>query len=79
MTLYFIDFDAYAELEASSEEEAKAIFIKKMASIEGITFPDIDIFDIKTEAKDFIEVRTLDRSVSEALVAEKEAVIIKTK
>ena len=74
MTLYYIDFDAYAELEATSEEEAKELFIKKMASLEGITFPDLDIFDIKTEAKDFIEVRTLDRSVSEALVAEKEAI-----
>ena len=79
MTLFYIDFDAYAELDAKTEEEAKEIFIKKMASIEGIKFPDLDIFDIKTEAKDFVEVRTSDISVSAAIIAEKEAVIIKTK
>lgn len=74
MAIYFIDFDAYAELEAKSEEEAREIFIKKMASIEGVTFPDLDIFDIKTEAKDFIEARTSDRTAADAIKTEKEII-----
>lgn len=72
MAKYYIDFDAYCEVEAINEDEARSIFLKQLASLKLLNFPDIDIFDIQTDPSNFIEERTVDSNVTVDLIAEKE-------